>query len=272
MIKLYYCNINNFGDWINPLLIECITNKKIIFAKKRKAEIIGIGSILNQITRKRLFDIPRNFFAPELNVWTTGFIKEPTETETFRARKMNFLALRGHISKQRVEKIIGKTLNIPLGDGGLLFNLLLDKKPQKKFSLGIIPHTSDFGNPIFQRIKDKISNSTIIDFKQPPLEVLNQIASCETIISTAMHGLIAADSLGIPNQWIEVSNNVIGKGYKFQDYYSVFGINNPSSLRISSLEKVNAVKINNIIDTYKIKLCDVEKIRKELYNSLKKVF
>ena len=46
-----------------------------------------------------------------------------------------------------------------------------------------------------------------------------------------MHGLIAADSLGIPNQWFALSEQVIGNGYKFADYYSVFEIN-PKSIDV----------------------------------------
>jgi hypothetical protein len=44
------------------------------------------------------------------------------------------------------------------------------------------------------------------------------------VISSSLHGLIVADSLGIPNVWLRLSPDVLGGDYKFKDYYSVFGL------------------------------------------------
>ena len=45
-----------------------------------------------------------------------------------------------------------------------------------------------------------------------------------------MHGLIAADSFCIPNIRIILSDNIIGKDFKYNDYYSVFGIENHNKI------------------------------------------
>lgn len=52
------------------------------------------------------------------------------------------------------------------------------------------------------------------------MKVLRELAGCEAVISSAMHPLIACDSLGIPNAWVKVSD--IPSEYKFKDYYSAF--------------------------------------------------
>ena len=52
------------------------------------------------------------------------------------------------------------------------------------------------------------------------------MAQCKCIISSAMHGLIAADSLGIPNVRMILSDKITGGNYKYDDYYSAFGIKN----------------------------------------------
>jgi hypothetical protein len=44
------------------------------------------------------------------------------------------------------------------------------------------------------------------------------------VLSSSLHGLIAADALGVPNAWIGLSDALRGGDFKFRDYYGVFGI------------------------------------------------
>jgi pyruvyltransferase len=59
----------------------------------------------------------------------------------------------------------------------------------------------------------------VIDVQQQPLEVFTKIDSCRYILSSSLHGLIVADSLGIPNAWLDAPD-LIGGRFKFDDYYS----------------------------------------------------
>jgi pyruvyltransferase len=52
------------------------------------------------------------------------------------------------------------------------------------------------------------------------LHFINELASCDYILSSSLHGLILSDAYGIPNKWISISNNLSGREFKFKDYYS----------------------------------------------------
>jgi len=51
--------------------------------------------------------------------------------------------------------------------------------------------------------------------------VVRQIASCAAITSSSLHGLVLADSFGIPASWFGLEPELWGGSFKFQDYESV---------------------------------------------------
>lgn len=266
-INLYHCGAKNFGDAINPILIERLTGCKCVYADKYNADIIGVGSILDRFTRYHFFGRIHNFLSRPAVVWSSGFIQKEDKSEKIR-KNISFAALRGKLTKQRIEKIVGKSVDIALGDGGLLFSYLLDKKPEKKYAIGFTPHCADFDNPIFKELCDTVPNSKLINLSDDPLQVLKQIAQCEFILSSAMHGLIAADSLGIPNKWLKLSV-LIGDEYKFNDYYSVFNVV-PQHLNLEDVKgnKLTSKMIEDLVAQYNVDKNIVENTKSDLLKSL----
>lgn len=61
----------------------------------------------------------------------------------------------------------------------------------------------------------------VIDITGRPEYVLGAIAAAGLVITSSLHALIAADALGVPHI-LEVSPNVTGGMYKFNDYASAF--------------------------------------------------
>lgn len=265
IINLFHCKGKNFGDAVNPILVERVFGIAYKSVPKTEAELIAVGSIMQRFTAENLVSSVQKMFYPFLHVWSSGFIAD--EEYKYFKRNIDIYAVRGRLTKQKCEKILGKELDIPLGDGGLLLSELLDRKVPKKYELGIIPHVADFKNPIFEKIKGAVNNSVIIDLSQEPMKVLKKIAACNCVISTAMHGLIAADSLGIPNKWIEVSDQIDGAGFKFRDYYSAFGLDGMAAKYLTPEESFYERDLKDVYDDYKIKMSDVEEIKKKLYNA-----
>ena len=134
---------------------------------------------------------------------------------------MKILALRGKHTQKQVENILKRKINVTLADGGLLASKLLDlSKIEKKYKVGIIPHYVDFKFDLSKNVG--LENYRVIDVTKNPMFVLSEIAQCEVILSSSLHGLIIADSFNIPNKWVKMSDNLFGGDYKFRDYYSIY--------------------------------------------------
>lgn len=276
----YYNEEQNFGDSINPILVERLFNVDVEHKSPLEADLLGIGSIAQTLFANKAnilnINLKKYFKYSTVNIWGSGFNGSPEyfakkrphyrQPETF-ARKIKPLAVRGKFSKNRIEQINNTTYNdVVLGDPGLLISNLYEKPIVKKYKLGIIPHYVDFQNPIFAKIHEEIPNSIIINMKDDPFKIIEEISECESIISTALHGLIAADSFNIPNAWVSVSNNIVGEGYKFKDYYSVFDIENPTNFDLNSTE-INKEFVDNIFENYQITSDKVSALKEGLIKS-----
>ena len=134
--------------------------------------------------------------------------------------KATILALRGELSRQRV----GGERKMLLGDPGILASEVMAQREPKKYVLGIVPHYSEKNDPVFGKLVQRLSpRVTLIDAQNDPLAVISAIDQCENILSSSLHGLIVADSLGIPNRWLG-SAKLWGGRFKFNDYYSGIGV------------------------------------------------
>lgn len=227
-IKTYFVTHPNMGDALNVLILEKVFNCTPIRYTPINCKLSGIGSGLgkfcyaDKIWLKVLEYITGRIWR-HTYVWGTGFIEYRKEQPFFR-QNMKFCAVRGELSKERVEKILGRKLNIPTCDGGILASELLDEIPEKKYDIGIIPHIKEQNEKEFNVLTQRFKNSTFIDLLEDPLSVVKTIAECKCIVSSSLHGLIVADSLHVPNIHVKVSNNMLGDGFKFDDYYSGYGL------------------------------------------------
>jgi hypothetical protein len=134
-----------------------------------------------------------------------------------------FHAVRGPLTAAVVQ---GIDPDVALGDPGLLVDLLVEGRPAPTARTGclVIPHYKDRGHAALLAAVEGLPHVEVADVFAPPLEILDRIRAAECVLSSSMHGLIAADALGIPNAWISVSGALRGGDFKFRDYYGVFGI------------------------------------------------
>lgn len=213
-LQVYWYNKRiNFGDTLNEYLVKELSQQEpeLVPADSPNPYYMCIGSILQFATKNSI-------------VWGSGLISKEKKMLP-KESPQEIHAVRGPLTKLYLEKA-GISCPDTFGDPALLLPRLYQPvSVKKKYRLGIIPHFINKEHPWVTKAKEN-PDIKIIDIQNPDLfQVIDQIASCENIASSSLHGLIVADAYGIPNVWIEfpegifMRSKVIGGGFKFQDYF-----------------------------------------------------
>jgi len=206
-IKLYWWrDLPNFGDDLAPHVVEYATGRPVEHAPCGQAELVGLGSVLAMVA-----DMPER--ARPVHVWGSGYLRgtQPLVSSS----QICVHALRGELSSRRLG-----LRSVALGDPGLLAAAVLDVRPPVRHAVGIVGHHTHYGRPEWSRVLASNPDVLVIDARRPALPVIRDIASCNVILSSSLHGLVVADSLGIPNRWVELSRPLCEADWKFFDYFS----------------------------------------------------
>lgn len=204
----------NFGDYLSRLIVEVVSGRPVEYAPLRSADMMAIGTILANEHKAKRFGFKRR-----LHVWGSG-CGQPDER--FSPRHY-YHAVRG---KETRARLLGSAEGVMLGDPGLLANLLIKAPTEKKYRVGFVPHYVDQDSDFSRKLMAWDSRIQLINVYAPPLAVIAQIASCQFIISSSLHGLVISDAFSIPNIRARISHGIIDE-LKFVDYYSAFGIEAP---------------------------------------------
>ena len=227
-INAIWWNSNNWGDALNPVLIQHFSGLKPFqihdFTLNPKNEPIYtvIGSILNwQLLKNE--KILKNTI-----IWGTGF---KAKSERLSGMPRQICAVRGPLTRENILKSGIKCPEI-YGDPALLYPRIYKPTINKKYKLGIIPHYVDKDNN-FIKTCENVHEIKVIDIEGPINTVIDQICSCKYIASSSLHGVIAADAYSVPSVWMKLSDKVIGDGFKFRDYFGSVGRSETEPLIIS---------------------------------------
>lgn len=248
----WYSNVVNFGDRLTPVLLEHYGFTPI-HDRADRAQLLVLGSLLQ--------GVPEDYSG---NILGTGLIRD--ERRSFNYAKI--WAVRGELTRDR----IGAPSGTPLGDPGLLSSHLISSRMPKSYALGIVPHYIDKNDVRVVAIARRLGhNVKLIDVQRAPVKVLKDIDRCESILSSSLHGVIAADALNIPNAWIQLSDRVTGGGFKFYDYATAIG-RNIRPVRLDGRETLKdltayAAEPPEAIDTVKRRLDRLFKSVKEYFES-----
>lgn len=261
-IPLNWWNANiggkqNVGDLLSKYVVEKLTKKEVYYVNKWGLDkLVAVGSLIDY----------HNLYSKSY-IWGTGTMRSsPISFQDKRENWLNYLfkrqsmrskicALRGPVTGKIIERLGFEDPEV-YGDPALLLpNYFSPEIKEKRFSVGLILHWSqevklnlvEKENLLQSGIKlISILRSTNEEIE----EFIEEIASCEMIFSTSLHGLIVSQAYKIPTKWCRLAQSEIHPeaSLKFKDYF--LGTNQEImepidlSLEVESLKKLRS--INNI--------------------------
>lgn len=199
----------NFGDLLSPYIVQQLSGRipSIEFGKRDplalSQRLLALGSMLETCATDG--DI----------VWGTGARGQEMNLD---CRQLDVRAVRGPLTR---EVLLNQNIPCPqiYGDPAILMPFLYQPCAEKKYTAGIIPHYSD--TTLY--MENAPAGTLLINVLQDPLDVIEQICSCEVVLSSSLHGIIIAEAYGIPACWLW-PKALEDRGWKepvlkYRDYY-----------------------------------------------------
>ena len=266
-VRLTYSKLRNAGDMMNIDIMEKLGHCRVSYARIFRADMTAIGGALvglqlSENHAKRLCQqvLGILFGKRPLYIWGSGFFHDRSSEPLFRS-ELRVCALRGALTRDKLEKLTGKSYDVPLADAGLLIDALFEPAAEKKYSVGLIPHMHHRQEGSFLRMAER-EGVHLIDITDTPQNAAYEISLCETVASSSLHGLVFADALHIPNIHVLGEAELRGGNFKFEDYYSSYGLAD-SAVRLSEHFPTR----DEIVSAYRIPTEAVEEKKKALYAS-----
>ena len=210
---------NNWGDRLNKYLLDKITGKNTHIIHINHLDYIN--KIASFFPDKPIFTAIGSVmhFVPDgAFVWGTGCIYN---SKNFNFNPSAILSVRGPLT---AEVISSKGFSKPelYGDPALVLQKYIDKNVfyrKKEFKIGVIPHQNE---KHLLAVTELIKKHELyfIDIEGEIDAVIDDVARCDYVFSSSLHGLILSDILDIPNTWVRFFEHFPGENFKFNDYYS----------------------------------------------------
>ena len=189
--------LNNFGDLIGPMIVAELLRRERLVEKAEPRRLLTVGSIMRLA---RANDV----------VWGTG-VNGKSEAKPFSPGPLDVRAVRGPLTRSF---LIHHGIAAPaiFGDPALLMGHLWSRaslaKGQRRSSHVIIPNFHDWSAI---RTRHDVVKPT-----DPLMSVIGKIAAADLVVGSSLHGVIVAESLGIPARLLRSSTEPL---FKYEDYY-----------------------------------------------------
>lgn len=209
-LPLYYWRMEkeklyNFGDCMSVKLLERIVGGPVEIYKKtrldNKKKLLAIGSIIS-------------FGIDDDVIWGSGINGKLLHPKFYNFETLDVRSVRGPLTRQFLYDNFKIECPEVYGDPALLTSYFFPefkRKDYPKYDYIIIPHYSE--EHLFP--KDLYPNAVYPT--DPFEEIIEKIVDSKLVVSSTLHGLIVAESWGVPARMLKITNQE--PMFKYQDYY-----------------------------------------------------
>ncbi|GIC75723.1 polysaccharide pyruvyl transferase family protein [Moritella sp. F3] len=214
----------NVGDILSAYIVWNVMREKNETIKIDK-KLLAIGSIMDHASDGDV-------------IWGSGYNSNRQDMH-YNFTQLDVRAVRGPLTKTFLEN---RGIYVPevFGDPGLLSSKYFASSEIKDIEYLMIPH--------YNEDKHKFKAEFILETKGSVPKFMSQIVRAKKVISSSLHGIIIAESFGIPAVLLKDNN---GEGIeKYDDYYQGSGRSNFPVC--TSLNEALSVTPNALPDVHKI--------------------
>lgn len=188
----------NFGDTLTPWLLPHY-GVIPVYREPRHARLSGVGSVLE--------------FMPETFdgvIWGSGLMNDRERTLPAATP----LAVRGPLTAER----LGLRETVAFGDPGILVSRHIPRSLVTS-QIVAVPHGHHRSHPGLSRLlASEPGRAKTANVHQGARGAVREISAGAVVLTTSLHGLITADSYGIPAVWTMLTPALEGADFKFRDY------------------------------------------------------
>lgn len=194
--------IGNFGDLLGPFVVGALVDAWGLPEATAPARMLTIGSVLH--------------FARDGDiVWGSG-LNAKTGAEVGSLSRPDLRAVRGPRTAESLSTRFGRTAPAAFGDPGLLLGALaprLQPGPDEgRRAVSVVPNLNELATIP--------SRENVVNPRWPLRRVLRRLAESRLVVGSSLHGVIVAESLGIPARAVRSG---VESAFKYQDYYLATG-------------------------------------------------
>lgn len=227
----YWKGSPNLGDYISPIIVKHLLSKKGLDPEKTvnsTKHLFAVGSVITAGLQNG-------------TVWGSGILYT-TLGYRLKGRKLDIRATRGPLTKMMLCEY-GFDAPCVYGDPAVFMKeIYCPKKARKTHKYGIIAHKN--GSKYIDNPEVLDGSYKFIDIKTEDYKkFIDDICSVEYVISSSLHGIILAETYGVPAILVKPDYSQ----FKYYDWYYATGrIDFPIVESLKEVKEKEFLKVPNL--------------------------
>ena len=190
----YWNGAKNLGDAISPVIVDFAAKYHGIDVNKpvsKTKHLYAVGSVITAGCQ-------------DCTVWGSGLLNAKILSR-LNNRTLDVRSVRGPVTKMILNEY-GYQVPAVYGDPAILMPMIYNPEVEKKYEVSVITHMNEELFPEYHQI-----SITTDDYEA----FVREIKASKLIVSSSLHGIIFAESYGVPAILLRPNMDVL----KYYDYY-----------------------------------------------------